>query len=366
MNVGIATFQWADNYGAVIQAFAVQQLIASRGHQVQLIDFRPPLPSWPRRVLSTTPSGFIRKWDVAQKRRMFEQFRNAHLRRTPHPILSGSGVNSLANTFDLLAVGSDQVWNPKWLEQIPGACEWYTLSWAAPHVKKISMSASFGHSSTDTMSPAGRSVIAAAIRNFHALSVREKSGVALVHALCGRDDAVWLADPTLLIDPSGYQELLGKATAPPPAIFSYILHDREKEVMPILTEAQQVLSLPLIRCDLIKTARHAGYEMPSPQGWLLRIQHAPLVVTNSFHCTVFCLLFHTPFIAVPVSGSMASMNNRITELLAAVGLQDRWISTEHAAPLAGTLASTIDWQHVDARLGEYRQQGDAFLRDAGL
>jgi hypothetical protein len=184
--------------------------------------------------------------------------------------------------------------------------------------------------------------------------------------LCGRGDATWLADPTLLIEPGELNNLFHQAPQRSSEIFSYILHGRESEAMPLLKEVERQLSHALIRCDLHRTRLHKGYELPSPQAWLQRIKNAPLVVTNSFHCTVFCLLFHTPFIALPISGRMAPMNNRITELLASVGLENRWFPSEDVRELGPTLKASMDWQRVDQCLAQYRQDGDVFLVRAGL
>ncbi len=366
MKIGITTFQWSDNYGAVLQAHALQFFLQQRGHAVQIVDYRPQKgASLVRRWLSASPHGCVRKWEANWKKYLFERFRKTHLIRTPESFCSASELWKIADRFDLLITGSDQVWNPQWLEQVAGLTDLYFLSFAGPRTRRISYAASFGHAETATMKKEWREIIGEKLKKMDAISVREPSGVSLVRDLCGRTDAVHVADPTLLLDRGHYEKIAGAADLREKHLFSYMLHGLEQDAEAVSLHISKILNLPIVKCDALKTAVHKGYVLPSPTGWLKQIREASFMVTNSFHGVVFCLIFHTPFIALLINGQTGSMNSRIIEILKAVGLEHRMASPREK--LAEELSvETIDWAAVDRKMADMRLGSVEFLAGRGF
>jgi len=367
MKIGITTFQWSDNYGAVLQAHALQFFLQQRGHAVQIVDYRPQKPSsMMRRWLSASPRGCVRKWEANWKTHLFERFRKTHLIRTTESFCSASELRKIADRFDLLITGSDQVWNPQWLEQVDGLCDLYFLSFAGPQTRRIAYAASFGHAETATMKKEWREIIGEKLKKMDAISVREPSGVSLVRDLCGRTDAVHVVDPTLLMPRSHYDKLAGRASSQEGYLFYYTLHGPKCDVKNMNRRVSDALNLRVIRCcNAHKTALHKGFILPSPVGWLRRIRDASFMVTDSFHGVVFCLIFHTPFVALLIDGHSGSMNARIIELLKAVGLTHRIVSPSEKLP-DGACAETIDWAGVDQKIADMRAGSVEFLSSQRL
>lgn len=366
MKIGITTFQWADNYGAVLQAHALQSFLQSRGYEVQIVDYRPQKSgSLARRWLSASPRGCVRKWELRYKERLFESFRINYLKRTSEVFYSADGLVRIKDRFDLLITGSDQVWNPEWLAQIAGLPELYFLSFAGSNTRLISYAASIGHSGIGTMTGEWQQILAGKLKQMDAISVREHSGVDVVRDLCGRDDAVQVVDPTLLLDRGHYDEMIGFRKLRGGTLLSYMLHGLEQDAETTSRCIAESKGLRVVHCDARKTRLHSGYTLPSPIGWMRQIRDASFVVTNSFHATVFCLIFHIPFVAVLIDGQIGSMNSRITDLLKMSGLSHRianiggHVSTE-------VLNEKIDWDAVDGKLVFARGESMDFLKEHEL
>ena len=105
--------------------------------------------------------------------------------------------------------------------------------------------------------------------------------------------------------------------------------------------------------------------MPAPERWLQRIRDAAFVVTNSYHCVLFCLLFHTPFAAVPVTGPIAPMNARVLELLDRCGLRDRWLDGSDKL-LAARNFDSVNWEEVDRVRADLRQTAFNYMTALGV
>lgn len=366
MKIGIATFHQADNYGAVIQAYALQSFLQACGHKVQIVDFRPHIyVSWVRRWLAKSPKVWFLKWEQQWKRRLFEKFRCQHIERTSEIFNSIAELQEIVERFDLLISGSDQVWNPRWLDQVDGYWDFFFLRFAGVKTRRISYAASIGHSDLSTLTGEWQKKLAEGIKTIDAISVREPSGVELVYQLCGRKDAVCVADPTLLLDRTHYDQLSGAPVRRDPYFFSFMLHGLEQDAQVACQFVAEQLRLRMVQCDATKTSLHAGYILPSPEGWLRAIRDAQYVVTNSFHCTVLCLIFHVPFAAVLIDGEIGSMNSRITDLLNMIGLKGR-IVLPGAEILAELVLEEIDWESVDRKLTEARNNAISFLATQGL
>jgi hypothetical protein len=333
---------------------------------VQIVDYRPHKPgSLPRRWLSASPCGCVRKWEQNWKRLLFEQFRKKNLTRTPEVFRSASELRKIADRYDLLITGSDQVWNPRWLDQVDGFWDLYFLSFAGANTKRISYAASIGHGDISTLSESWQRQMKERLAAMNAISVREQSSVDLVQTLCGRSDAICVADPTLLLDRVHYDQLAGPRKKKKKYVFSYMLHGLEQDAAAACRTVAEHLELKMVRCNAAKTGLHTGYSLPSPEGWLRQIRDAGFVVTNSFHCTVFCLIFHVPFVAVLIDGEIGSMNSRITDLLKSVGLEDRIVSPG-AKLTTGLVSEAINWDGVDWKLVEARNGAVSFLTEQEL
>ena len=102
------------------------------------------------------------------------------------------------------------------------------------------------------------------------------------------------------------------------------------------------------------------YDYATIPEWLSNIDNASLVVTTSFHGVVFCILFHTQFVYIPLKGSLSKMNNRVLNLLNELGLNDM-VATS-GSKINEIADKKINWANVDDRLNEMKISSEAFLK----
>jgi hypothetical protein len=373
MNVGILTFHFSDNYGAALQAYALRRWFAEHGHQASFIDYRPAhiehggrlsLPTSPAKIKANLKVVYLalssfanRHFGSQSQKEKFIRFRKQFL----------GVVNSLeeqdndaaldaAQSFDLIVAGSDQIWSPS---QHFGFDPNYFLAFASEfRARKVSYAASFGR---DRISSAEEAQLPKLLKNLDAISVRETSGVALVEQALGYQTAN-VPDPTLLH--SDYSELTSSQVPAQEGayVFCYALRSPDN--------IRQTADFVSKRLDCAILSAHNPHRRwveigktvyPDPAEWVSLLKNARFVVTNSFHGTVFSLLFKKPFVVAGLTGDKVAANARAINLLRAVGLEDRLTTSYTEASIEKLMSREIDWVAVDERLVTLRQAGDQFL-----
>ena len=263
--------------------------------------------------------------------------------------------------FDMVVVGSDQVW--RW--NILGSN--YFLDFVDKrNTRKVSYAASFGMShweenGLDTFK------IAELLKEFSRVSVREQTGVGICQHTFGIH-AELVIDPTMLHDASFYEKTLLKG---------YERTDEAKMVSCILGNEHKGHCLQLSNWawkrslayeELYWTSwdffhmefcRGSFYHI-SVSEWLNEIRNASYVVTNSFHCAVFAILFHKQFV---VLNNHSGGGDRIRTLLTALHLEDRFSSSLDDRILSQLLHEPISYEKVEKRLGVLRESSLAFLKN---
>lgn len=375
MKIGVVTFWNVPNYGAMLQAYSLWKYLEERGHEVEFIDYAfgnaQRIPLWKCFVSRQLHGCFdaIRKKLKAYVRFNIVHFSDAFPRT--RRIATFAELKDIGSSYDALIVGSDQMWNPLWCsgETLPVVM----LDFAAKGKKRIAYAVSFGTKEwkkEQNSDEAGR-----LLREFDAISVREESGMKLVQELSGRDDAKWMVDPTLLHSASFYEPLLNsECPNRNQYVFSYMLDEwlGDEDVESILRMVMSTRGMGEIHTDKVSAS---GLLSPicklldvkskvSVGSWLSEIANSDFVVTNSLHGTVFSILFHKPFVTIPVSGKMSGMNERVVSLLSMVGLRSRIISANDLEGCRNVAGSAIDWDGVDRRLDAERSRSDAFLKGA--
>lgn len=373
MNVGILTFHFSDNYGAALQAYALRRWLMEHGHHASFIDYRPAhvehggrlsLPTSPARlkanlkIVYLAVSSFMnRHFGNRGQKDKFIRFRERFLGIARDAARTDNGASlAAAQSFDLIVAGSDQIWSPS---QHFGFDANYFLAFAKSfRARKISYAASFGK---DRVSPAQAAQLPRLLHHFDAISVREASGATLVEMATGHRPAS-VPDPTLLH--SSYAELTDPAAShhDGPYIFCYGLRSPDN-IRQTAELVSQQLKCPILSphnphrrwVEIGKTVH------PDPGEWVSLVKNARFVVTNSFHGTVFALLFKKPFIVAGLTGDKAAANARALHLLQAVGLESRFAPSFSEPNVATLIARDIDWPAVEQRLADLRQAGNQFL-----
>lgn len=316
MKLAILTFRWAYNYGALLQAYGLRRTLENMGHAVEFLDYAPRgqrVPWW-------RPLGLRQGWRAPAVEGMkwrCRRFREAHLPATRR----ADGIPELEalcreKQFDAIVAGSDQIWNGHGAGGRYNPA--YFLDFALPEgCRRISYSACFGQAAQpeETGAQAG-----AALRRFTALSVRNEMSRDLVRRLSGRDAALTL-DPTLLHD---YEDLVPEPAVAGNYVCVYSLGKEFRETGERLAaHARQRFGWPIV--TLYPDGRFSGADRrelsAGPVEWLRWLKGAGLVITNSFHGTVFALKFGKRFVAW--SGSRPE---RLRDLLVRAGAADRLVA----------------------------------------
>lgn len=328
------------NYGNRLQNYALQEVLKSFGYSVNTVhrNYEPKsVKVYMKRAvqnLMQTKAAKFRKFDKKI------EFSDVVLKRDDYP-------DGLADEFNYFIVGSDQVWNPHY-DFVAGKCDFLAF---ARDDQKISYAASFGVSEI----PSERKLeFATYLKNFKAISVRENRGAKIVEELADRKAMVVL-DPTLLLNENDWRKVEKKSSFCPKRkyVFVYALgnkSNRFKEKIEQLKDRYEIFD--------VRTLQMNGRELPiGPSEFLYLIRNAEEILTDSFHATVFSIIFHKKFITFNRPG--LNMNSRIESLAEVVGAKNRL--TEYGDLNCET---EIDYVKVDKALQEERRSSIEFLKDA--
>jgi len=347
--VGIVTFHYSLNYGAVLQAYGLAQVIETMGHTAQIVDYFSP---GARRAY---PRGFhgwgLRRGGLVAnylKRRRFNRFRKRYLPLSPRQYRSYAALVAEPPRVDCLVCGSDQVWNIH-TSSCGGFDPSFFLGFAeGTGIRRISYAASFG----DWELNEHRESIADLVSAFDHISVRDRRSERIVKALVGRK-AVHVLDPSLLTD---YSHLVPDRRIAEPYIFNYCV-DRHPFITTALPALSKLLGMQIISVNPWTDGVHV-VRSASPIQWLDLMKQAAFVSTNSFHGTCFALLWRKPFVVLPTDVRLF----RIEDMLQTAGLSERLV--DDVDQLASMARTSVDYQAVRSRLAPFVQRSLDFLATA--
>lgn len=352
IKIGIMTFHWATNYGAVLQTFALQEYLVSRGYAVEIIDYYPKRYEHNfARCFFTKHIGMIKKNLMEYyKEKKIENFRKQYLNRSKRFY---SNDELFETKYDVYICGSDQIWNPYFTMNGEGKPTLsYFLNFVPESSLRIAYAASFG---TDKISDDVKNMIMGELYKFDAISVRENTAKGILHSI-GLNAQV-VCDPVVLVDTEKFDGLIDdylksfkKKDDRGKYIFKYMLHQSDFIGMKI--------------CDqLISDNQYQivdGNEDMCIGEWLFRLRNAEVVVTNSFHATVFSVLFHKKFISIGMSRS--AMNDRLVTFLSAIGLRNKFVLDYKVgrSRVSEIVENNIDWNKIDYEICKMKLKSQDF------
>lgn len=366
MKAALISFHNAYNYGACLQAYALQEAVTKMGIECEYIDYLNERRAGGYKM-SVRIRNSLKKKDVKgllknicgapfvwSRGRKFNKFYAEYLKKTAQTYHSCQEAEQLDGLYDRYVVGSDQVWN----DAHNGADPAFFLDFVKDNKKKISYASSFGMAD---IPQEARERYARLLNNIEHLSTREQKGVDIIHDLTGRE-AKLVLDPVFLPDTSDWKRLIDTQKSPSQYTFYYINTKFNPERFRTVTEwkdkKRHILSASVKPKDFVQRHQKVTFAM-SPQGFLQEINDAELVVTTSFHCLAFAIIFHKKFVAI-LSGDQGR-DERLLNLLEITGLQDRIFSDKMTVK---DIRREIDYEKVDRRLAEYKRFSLDFLRDA--
>ncbi len=332
MKIGIVTFIKACNYGAVLQNYALQKHLKSLGHEVVCLDV--PLPA--------AREGFRTKLRMFFVKRVFRKFSRRHLpNRVP-----------VDRKIDLCVFGSDQIWNV----DITKECYEVYFGKGIKCEKKISYAASFGlsHWKFDGITDEVRRLLS----SFDGISVRESSGVDICKQKLN-SHAVQVLDPTFLV--RDYSELL--VETPKIDIACYIFNKLNNSVDKIKSIGVKYNKRVTVLNDFRIRRGITSVPYPSVNRWLSSINNSQLVITDSFHCMVYAIIFRKQFIALP---AIRERSGRMTSLLSALDLGERFFESIEDVLCSDIATENIDYSKVELKLANLRDESLQFFSDMNL
>lgn len=300
MKIATITYSWAQNWGAVLQAYALVTYLNSIGHEAKLIDYR----EFDNKLISTVksvPDGIVDILTLkASMRRVkrYNEFRKNELHLT-RKCNTTEDLKTLNDEFDAFITGSDQVWNVGL-----GVCKDFYLHFADSNKKKISYAASFGVSSIPDIY---KNDTIQGLMNIDNISVRELSGQKIVESLVEKKVEVVL-DPVFLLSKDQWTDVASDSICKNSYIFVYPTQVT-KVLIDIVDKIKKETGLIAISPFFVPGCK--VFKDIGPREFIRCIYDAKYVVASSFHATAFSMIFNKPLACV----THTQTGSRTTDLL---------------------------------------------------
>ena len=376
MKAAVMTWHTYDNYGSLLQAYALQRSFEKLGVESYLVDYDPEsynpnnctrasdwVKTQVRITLKKTLSGakgplaskVYPQWEDEERKAAYNRFRSGFLRFTKECV-NASDLFSLNDEFDIIACGSDQIWAPTRFNPH------YYLDFAKDPERTLAYAPSIGLPSIDD--GAVRAMVRELAGRIRHLSVREELGAEILESILGTRPAV-AVDPTALLTGDEWREamgLQGQVAEERYALCYFLGNDRRKwESASRIAKSHGLVlrGIPVFKQDGTRdTDLCPGV---GPREFLELIDGAEAVFTDSFHGTMFSLLFHKePFVYKRFSDKdRKNQNSRIENILRIANLGTTVLQSADNASVRSF--GTIDWDTVDRGISEAREASEAFL-----
>lgn len=368
MKIAILTLPLHTNYGGILQCYALQTVLERMGHEVFVLD-EENWTSYPKMSLLSRVllflKRFVKSYILGKESKFYggkseTQIILEHTRsfivRYIHLLKFKSLGNIKEREFNVLIVGSDQIWRPSYYKNIENAYLNFAKSWS--NIRRIAYAVSFGsdkweYSLEQTLQC--RDLVSL----FNAVSVREDSGITLCREYL-HIDAVQVLDPVFLLKQSDFLQLLKNNEIEKKGVFCYILDKSEEKELLVKDIIGKLNWKPFyVATDL--PPRHAPFEeriRPPVEDWIMAFCSADFVITDSFHGCVFSILFNKPFL---VLSNIDRGMTRLESLLSTFSLQERLV-TSKTEDIIKIVSSDINWNAINLHLEKLRQSSYLFLR----
>lgn len=347
MRIGLLTYHHSVNIGAVMQTYATCRALNELGHEVVIVDIRQP---------EGNHRGFVKLLaDAANIKRniSLRGFKSKFYPSMTSQYLSVDALRRNPPQVDCLLVGSDQTWNPDISREMAMA---YFLDFGDEGIRRVSFASSFGRDQW----PEGSSITdnaQKALERFQHISVREKTGLDILTHTFGLNGTI-VVDPTMLF--TGFPELTGHITESDELV-CYKL-ERNPEFYAGIGAVKRLSGMPARLLNNSYPVKGLRYTCPpGVKEWIYRLGGAKMVLTDSFHGTVFSILYKRNFVAIK---NKNGKDSRLSDLLDSVGLRDRLFDSIEALQQDLSWLQPIDYSRVDPSVSTLREESWDYLRTA--
>lgn len=362
--LGVLTFHRAENYGSVMQAYALQKYLKEKmGIRNELIDYVPdgqeefyklfvPITNIRNLIGNFLKLSIVKKY---RKRRVaFENFLQRNLEISEKKYSSFEEGTVLSDTYFCVITGSDQIWNTECVD-----FSWEYLLEGVSGLKKVSYAASMGGGRLSEKNRYKK-----CLEEYATISVREEYAADIINQMfSGSAKAEVSVDPTLLLDKKDYDKIAAPRRIEGDYIFLYsVYHDdqllhavkamRKKWGLPIITLISRNNSYKVL-FNGIKLAKEEG-----PEDFLSYIKYAKFVLTNSFHGSVFSLIYGKEFYYL---GDYRK-DPRLKQLLIMTEREWAGVCYEELEERAGQFGLCGDYD-LSGRIMDLREKSEKYLRN---
>lgn len=379
------------NYGTSLVGYALLKKIQVLGYEVEVINYkkRLTLTQKAKFVLNMircgeTKTKLARRRAIELKKSLPEYCKNLDKRVMAveaykamkllplfHDYVGYEALHEGSKNYDVVVVGSDQVWSPLSLPN-----KFFNLLFVDDTVRKVAYASSFGVSVIPDFQ---KKATGEYLDRFHVIGVREQKGKDIVDTL-SHQTATVVADPTMLLNAKEWEEEIYERTSvsgfnvpSEPYIFCYFLGTnsegrRAAEELKAKT-GYKIVTLRHMD-EYYEADEQFGDEAPydvDPNGFLRLIHDAEYVCTDSFHCSAFSIQFHKQFMTFYrfAQGSATSRNSRIDSLFNVLGVKRERIygSQENGCDIL-KIKNLEDWENIENKLNTLRSESVLFLDNA--
>ena len=363
MRIYIITLHRAENYGSVLQTLAFQLKLEQLGHEVTILDYYPyrftnkgllERLKGKSSMLKNPLLLFVAKCVIypsyIRKNIIFSSFLSRYINLSSRSFSTNQEALGLFDDADVYCTGSDQVWNSYWNEGIEKALY---LDFVPKNKLVFSYASSIGLSELPENEINETKCL---LDKYEYLSVREDSGVSILRKL-GRLDVVQSLDPTLLLTMEEWNCYADSTANGKSYVLTYNLH-HDQEIDKYADALSKKYNLPIYNISYnwhdVTRKGHLCW-CPSVERFLSLIKNASYVIADSFHATVFSIIFERPFVCI--TPNIAS--SRISSILNLLGLSERNLS---AFQDISVIEKTIDYSAVKKLLENERVKSIDYLR----
>lgn len=367
--VGILTFHAAYNYGAVLQAYALKEKIKGLGYDCKIINFRTKKQIKKYSVINTRRFNkatlakniqnifYIKQ--IKNRNKNFEKFIENKLDIYPNNWVDEKTLEEIIKEFDFIVCGSDQIWNIS--EKIDDKSMCYFLNYKG-NFKKISYAASFGDSIKEIEET--KECFIPLLKDFSNISVRENDAQEFLNNN-GIVSELTL-DPTLLMDKEEWKKVIKDVNIEQPYIIYYSVNSRKYSIDLTKKISKELGGIKVINLVLHPKSAFSGFKHKidyAPEEFLALINNAKMICTNSFHGTVFSIIFEKPFVAMfDMKDEKIVKEQRKYTLLKKLGLEDRIYTTKSEIDIQKMLK--IDYKEAKDKLEKLKEKSLKYIKES--
>ena len=373
MKIGLCACFDTFNYGSELQSFATIQILKEFSNDIELIKYKKK--KTPTFILSSLPrlfdSSFVKRrlkiyknsidrfiykdysYITANRNKYFKRFIEDNFNQYVDVCYGYSELKDKSKKYDTIIVGSDQLWLPSGM-----ASNFYNLLFVPDDIKKISYATSFGVSSIPDSKKESTRVY---LNRIDYISVREGAGKRIVDNLIGNKATVVL-DPTLMLNSEQWDNYIGDRIIQEDYIFCYFLGNNAyyRNVINNFAKKHSLRVYNLAHIDeYVKSdCLFSNVQNTGPFEFVNLIKHAKYIFTDSFHGTVFSIIYKKNFLVFNrfSDSDSNSRNSRIDNITNLLGIEDRRYKDD-----IDIVIKKLDYTEIEKKLAIERDKSKKFL-----